>query len=69
MSPPIPRCSNCEADCPDNTVLLVTAVGKDAARLCTKCVDGVLTLKVVLTRTDLNSEFKFDGYLPVASAK
>lgn len=64
------KCANCESECPP--ALVVRSSGDDPVtlgHLCSACVDGVLTLKIVLKRTNTSSPFTFDGYLPVESEK
>ena len=66
------KCSNCELEVEDKlNALLVTRglVGAPVAALCKRCEDGVLTMKIVLSRKDTKAEFGFEGYLPVSSVK
>ncbi len=66
------NCSNCESSITDvlDAMLVVRGNGRaQMAALCKKCEEGVLTMKIVLSRKDQQSEFSFDGYLPVSSVK
>jgi hypothetical protein len=65
-------CSNCGAEITDHTNALLVVRGNGRAQiaaLCKVCETGVLTMKVVLARTDPLKEFAFEGYLPVSSVK
>lgn len=66
------NCSNCEGVVPDALdVLTVTRgkIGTPVAVLCKQCENGVLTMKIVLSRNTEKQEFKFDGFLPVSCVK
>lgn len=66
------KCSNCDAEIADvlNTLVVTRGPGRaQLAVICKTCETGVLTMKVVLARRDEQSEFAFEGYLPVSSVK
>jgi hypothetical protein len=65
------KCSNCEGPIDTTTAIIVSRghYKEVAAVICGTCLKDVLTLKIVLARTSVRDELKFDGYLPVASAK
>ena len=64
-------CSNCEKENLYEKALLVRhAYSKEQlANLCEECIKDVLTLKIVLARKDADSEFIYEGFLPVSSVK
>jgi hypothetical protein len=66
----VATCANCEKPLeegdPENLQVLV---GELDCSICPSCQLGVLTLKVVLTRDTASDTFRFEQYLPVASAK
>lgn len=39
------------------------------ANLCEDCMKGVLMMKIVLSRKDENSDFTFEGFLPVQNVR
>lgn len=66
------KCSNCDKDATVSTAIMVYAAITEApptAVICAECQLTVLTLKIVLTRSDTDKPFTFDGYLPVASKR
>ena len=67
------KCSNCEKEVAERLDTLMVTRGlmgrAQIAVLCKHCEEGVLTLKIVLSRKNVESEFTFEGYLPVSSVK
>ena len=66
------NCSNCEKEVTEKLdTLMVTRgmIGAPVAIICKTCETGVLTMKIVLSRTDDKAEFNFEGFLPVSSVK
>ena len=64
-------CSNCEKKITGETAVTVCGAPRGAAigDLCTTCVKGVLTMKIVFKRPSSKVDFKFAQYLPVESEK
>jgi len=65
------KCSNCDREADGSTAIVVyfDQTRESVARICPVCQENVLTLKIVLTRSDIDKRFTFDGYLPVASKR
>ena len=66
------NCSNCNNEGTIDTSIMVYAAITQApptVAICKTCQENVLTLKIVLTREDIDKPFTFDGYLPVASKR
>lgn len=65
------KCSNCDKEADGITAVVVynDQVEPPIATICAECQLTVLTMKIVLTRSDTNRRFTFDGYLPVASKR
>lgn len=62
------KCSNCERD-HETPALVVHLRGAAVADICDNCLQGVLTMKVVLKRDATDKPFAFEQYLPVESEK
>lgn len=65
------HCSNCENPTRPEEALLVTRGQESApiAIICNSCQHQVLTMKIVLGRSNGVSEFMYESYLPVNSVK
>lgn len=66
------NCSNCEQPLEgysENLVVKWASKAEPVAQICGRCTVNVITLKIVLTRRDSQSDFRYEGYLPVAAAK
>lgn len=65
------KCSNCDKDADGVTAVVVynDQTEPPVATICAECQLTVLTLKIVLTRSNTDRRFTFDGYLPVASKR
>lgn len=64
------NCSNCEKEVDEADPANVQVMhGSSDMHLCLDCQKGVLVMKIVLKRTSVKDDFKFEQYLPVESAK
>lgn len=62
-------CSNCNGSLSDGKYISVLHCRKVVASICTACQDSVLTLKVVIKRENLHSDYQYEQYLPVATSR
>lgn len=66
------KCSNCEKPMTAATTAITVCGdprGAVIGDLCSDCVKGVLTMKLVFKREKPDEPFKFEQYLPVENVK
>lgn len=66
------HCSNCENPVKNPEKAVIVTRGPDGdvlARICDTCQHQVLTMKIVLGRSNSVGEFMYESYLPVNSVK
>jgi hypothetical protein len=62
-------CSNCNGSLSDGKYLSVLHRRKVVASICSVCQDGVLTLKIAISRETVHADYAYEQYLPVSSTR